>query len=89
MDNNFSKDMKMVAEVIGDDATRKLMSQLGGIYLYIPKASREDIVAMLKQNGYDAKEVASTFNVSLSRVYKILREVRIEERFTQHSIFEY
>lgn len=80
--------MKMVAEVIGDEATRRLMVELGGIYLYIPKVSRDEIAAMLQVNGYDAKEVAVAFNVSLRRVYRILQELRFEKRYKQLDLFD-
>lgn len=85
---NYTGDMGMIAEVIGQESTRKLMTQLGGIYIYIPKASADDIAEELKTNGYIAKDVAVKFNVSLSRVYKILKQLRFDARVTQHKLFE-
>lgn len=85
---NYTGDMAMIAEVIGQEATRKLMTQLGGIYIYIPKASSDDIIAELKTNGYNAKDAAVKFNVSLSRVYKILKQLRFDERVTQYKLFD-
>lgn len=84
-----SRDMQIIADVIGDDAATKLMVELGGMYLYIPKPSSEEIIAQLRANGGDAKEVAVRLKVSLSRVYKLLKEIREErEDKRQMSIFD-
>lgn len=80
--------MAMIAEVIGREATRKLMTQLGGIYIYIPKASADDIYAELRENGHNAKDAALKLNVSLSRVYKVLKQLRFDERAKQNKLFD-
>ena len=74
----LSRDMRILADVIGEETALRLMVELGGMYLYIPKPSRCEIAAQLKENGYDAKAVACKLKVSLSRVYKVLEEVRGE-----------
>lgn len=70
-----NRDMQMVSEVIGPEATLKLMTELGGMYFYIPKPSPEDIETLLEEHGNDAKEVARLARVSLSKVYKVMKEV--------------
>lgn len=68
--------MRIVAEVVGEETALRLMVELGGMYLYIPKPSRREIAVQLEKNGYDAKTVAAKLKVSLSRVYKVLGEIR-------------
>lgn len=68
----------MISEVIGEDATRKLMRQLGGIYIYIPKPGREEIIDALKENAHNTKIVAAMFGVSQRKVEGINKELRQE-----------
>ncbi len=91
--DDLTKDMRLVAEVIGEDATKQLMRRLGGIYIYIPKPSRGEIAEALKENGYDTKMVAAMFGVSQRKVEIISKEVRTElkqEAFErrQQSLFD-
>ncbi len=80
---DLTNDMKLIAEVIGEEATRTLMRRLGGISIYIPKASRTEIAEALKETGFDAKTVAVKYGVSQRKVEKISRELREELR--QHT----
>lgn len=75
---DLTKDMRLVAEVIGEEATKQLMRRLGGIYIYIPKPSREEIAEALKNNGFDKKVVAAMYGVSQKKVEGIQKELRAE-----------
>lgn len=77
---NLSNDMRMICEVIGDEATRKLMRQLGGISIYIPKPGREEIMEALKQNAHNTKMVAAMYGISQRKVEGIHKELRMELR---------
>lgn len=77
---NLTNDMQMISEVIGEDSTRKLMRQLGGISIYIPKPGREEIMEALKQNGHNTKVVAAMFGISQRKVEGIHKELRTELR---------
>lgn len=81
--SNLSRDMNLVAEIVGDDAARELMKQLGGLYIYIPKPGKREIIAELKANAMDAKVVAYNLNVSQRKVSRILHEYR-REHFRHH-----
>lgn len=89
----LTKDMRLVADVIGEDATKLLMRRLGGIYIYIPKPGREEIAEALRNNGFDKKVVAAMYGVSQKKVEGIQKELRQEIREKafarrQLSIFE-
>lgn len=77
---DLTNDMRMICEVIGEEATHKLMQQLGGISIYIPKPGRDQIEEALKQNAYNAKMVAAMFRISQNKVYKISKALRDQMR---------
>ena len=65
----FTSDMKLVAKVIGVEATKKLIAELGGMPIYIPKTEShknilEEYVKMYPET--EAKWLALQFNISLS-----------------------
>lgn len=72
----LTRDMQLVSEVIGKDATLKLMCRLGGVNIYIPQPGAEDIQEALLKNSLDAKVTAAELGVSLSKVYRVLKEYR-------------
>lgn len=77
--DELSRDMQMVCDIIGDDATEKLINELGGVSIYIPKpqvASTEEVIATLRSCRQDVKIAARRLGLSQSRVYTILREYR-------------
>lgn len=77
--DELSRDMQMVCDIIGDDATEKLINELGGVSIYIPKpqvASTEEVIATLRSCRQDVKITARRLGLSQSRVYTILREYR-------------
>ncbi|MEG1648316.1 MAG: Mor transcription activator family protein [Rikenellaceae bacterium] len=76
--SNLSRDMNLVAEIVGDDAACELMKQLGGLYIYIPKPGKSEIITELKANAMDVKIVARNLNVSQRKVSRILHEYRRE-----------
>lgn len=90
---NLTNDMRMICEVVGEEATAKLMRQLGGISIYIPKPGREEIMEALKQNGHNTKVVAAMYGVSQRKVEGIHKELRMALRnnrfdLRQLSIFD-
>lgn len=68
--------MQLVAEVIGEDATLKLMCRLGGVSIYIPSPGLDEILECLRRNAMDVKVTAAEMNVSQSKVYRILKDYR-------------
>lgn len=73
----FTKDMEIVATILGDDAAVKLMKEAGGITVYIPKPENRSLVMdCLKQNGFNTKLVAVMLNISLRKVQMIHKEYR-------------
>lgn len=71
-----NRDMILIADVIGSDAAMKLQSELGGMYVYIPKPDPADIELLLEEYDYDAKAVALKARVSLSKVHKVMKQVK-------------
>lgn len=76
----LSRDMQIVADIVGETATKRLMIEVGGMYLYIPKPDKTAVLECLKANGYDSKIVAKELKVSLSKVYKVLQAYRKEQK---------
>lgn len=83
---NLTNDMRMICEVIGEEATAKLMRQLGGISIYIPKPGREEIMEALKQNGHNTKVVAAMYGVSQRKVEGIHKELRMALRYNRFDL---
>lgn len=86
MSATLTRDMQLVAEVIGEDAALKLMCRLGGVSIYIPRPGPEDILAKLRSNAMDVKVTAAALGVSQSKVYRVLKEFREDRR--QMTIFD-
>ena len=69
----FSEDMKMVADIIGDDATKQLIKKIGGVSIYIPKdtVDLDQFMTALRQNGGSIKRTAHRFNISERYAYQL------------------
>lgn len=72
----LTRDMELVADVIGKEAAMKLMCELGGVNIYIPRPGPREILERLRSNAMDAKTTAAEMGVSMSKVYRILKEYR-------------
>ncbi|MFR5734232.1 MAG: Mor transcription activator family protein [Odoribacter splanchnicus] len=85
----LTRDMQLVAEVIGEDAALKLMCRLGGVSIYIPRPGPADILAKLRSNAMDVKVTAAQLGVSERKVYRVLKEFRdSREDRRQMTIFD-
>ena len=70
-------DLKMVAEICGMDVAVKLLKELGGINIYIPQNGLRAVMRryVKKQfNGRNAKDLANELGISLTSVYRLLKE---------------
>lgn len=76
MNARFTRDMQLVADVIGEAAALKLMCRLGGVSIYIPRPGAKEILECLRSNAMDVKVTAAEMCVSQSKVYMILKEYR-------------
>ena len=76
MGQQYSRDIQLLMDTIGKEATLKVMAELGGMALYITKPTVEDIAEALMADGMDAKAVAAKLKVSQSKVYRVLKELR-------------
>lgn len=85
----LTRDMQLVAEVIGEEAALKLMCRLGGVSIYIPRPGPDDILARLRSNAMDVKVTAAQLGVSERKVYRVLKEFRdSREDRRQMTIFD-
>lgn len=85
----YSRDIQLLMDTIGKEATLKVMAELGGMALYITKPTVEDIAEALTAEGMDAKAVAAKLKVSQSKVYRVLQEMRAAKKDKrQLSIFD-
>lgn len=76
MSASLSRDMQLVADVIGEEATLRLMCHLGGVNIYIPRPGADDILTHLRNNAMDVKKTAAELGVSQSKVYRVLKDYR-------------
>lgn len=84
----YSRDIQLLMDTIGKEATLKVMAELGGMALYITKPTVEDIAEALEAEGMDAKAVSAKLKVSQSKVYRVLKELRAAKADKQLSIFD-
>ena len=71
--------MRLIVATIGEEATRKLMVELGGMSIYIPRIGRAELADALREEAFDVKIVAAKYRVSQSKLYSILKEIRTEQ----------
>lgn len=69
-----------VAEIIGEDAARKLCEAFGGDTIYVPKAETldsADRIAEIRKayNGGNAKVLAERYGVTRMRIYQIVGDM--------------
>lgn len=84
----LSGDMSLLADVIGEDNVRKVMIELGGMSLYVPKCDSETIKYYYYHVcGRNAKLTAKYLHVSESQVYKMVGTDK-KEAVTQQTLFE-
>lgn len=86
----YSRDIQLLIDVIGKEATLKVMAELGGMSLYISKPGEQEIAEALKAENMDAKIVVAKLKVSQSKVYRVLRQLRAErfEKDRQMTLFD-
>ena len=74
IDDMPNTDMRLVAEACGIDVAVKLLEEMGGIQLSIPKNGFKKVIAKCicdNYNGRNAKELALKCNVTERYVYKL------------------
>ncbi|MEG2121487.1 MAG: hypothetical protein RRZ64_05470 [Rikenellaceae bacterium] len=80
-----SRDMQMVIDVIGEEAAKKLIGEIGGITIYIPKPPQsaliDDVIRTLRVYHFDVKKTSNSLGVSQSYVYNILKKYRTSVEF--------
>ena len=67
--------MCRVAEIIGEENTKKLIYEFGGTVLYIPKEgfrSKRDKQITLEYNGYNAKKLAKKYDLCEKQIKNII-----------------
>lgn len=82
MKQPLSKDMQVIAEILGEEAVEKLINEFGGVTVYIPKpaaVTTEEVIKMLRSCSMNVKVAASRLGLSQSKVYAILKEYREQE----------
>lgn len=82
MTRPLSKDMQVVADILGEEAVDKLINEFGGVTVYIPKPdsyTTEEVIKMLRSCSMNIKVAASRLGLSQSKVYAILKEYRKQE----------
>ncbi|MDQ7799539.1 MAG: Mor transcription activator family protein [Candidatus Edwardsbacteria bacterium] len=75
-------DMKMVAEYCGVDTAVQLMSQMGGLTIYIPTGIYKAKVEQYVRRNWrkiETKRLALACNVSEKYVYNLIRRAKEDE----------
>lgn len=80
----FTNDMELLKEVIGSELTMKVIANLSGISLYIPKPDYNVIRFYHAQLGGNVKRTAQKLGVSERMVYRALKD----EETNQLSIYD-
>jgi Mor family transcriptional regulator len=81
---NSKEALKTLKDIIGDEAYKKVIEQLGGVTVYFPSAApnadwvdKEQRNLELKEDFYSGKyeviDLAKKYELSISRVYKIIQ----------------
>ncbi len=70
--DGFNEDTRMIAEILGKEAAVKLIIELGGVALYIPRPNREIIRDIHEQTGYPPKRIAAICGCSERTVYRAI-----------------
>lgn len=83
---NLTRDMQLLNEIIGIDNTMKVISNLSGISIYIPKPDHSVIRYFHERIGGDPKRTAQQLGVSERTVYRAIQEQK--ELDGQRTIFD-
>lgn len=86
MKTDFTNDMQLISEIIGDELTMKLIASLGGVSVYIPRPDHNVIRYYYEQLGGDVKKTAQQLGVSARTVYRAIHTQKEDKR--QLSIFD-
>lgn len=78
--------MQLISEIIGSELTMKLIANLGGVSVYIPRPDHAVIRYYHFQLGGDPKKTAQKLGVSERTVYRAIEKDRADE--LQLSIFD-
>lgn len=73
--NGLSVDAQMIADIIGIDLTVKLIIELGGVTVYIPKVSNV-LLRRLNESGATVKELSELSGLKNSQIVKSLETVK-------------
>ena len=71
-DMKFSNDMQMLSDVIGRELTMKVIANLSGISIYVPKPDYQVIQFYHDQLGGNVKKTAQQLGVSERMVYRAI-----------------
>ena len=82
----FTNDMQLISEIIGSELTMKLMANLGGVSVYIPRPDHAVIRYYHHQLGGDPKKTAQRLGVSERTVYRAIAQEKEDK--LQLSIFD-
>ena len=85
-DVKFTNDMQLISEIIGSESTMKLIANLGGVSVYIPRPDHAVIRYYHERLGGDPKKTAQKLGVSERTVYRAIAKDRDDE--LQLSIFD-
>lgn len=85
-DVKFTNDMQLISEIIGSDLTMKLIANLGGVSVYIPRPDHAVIRYYHFQMGGDPKKTAQRLGVSERTVYRAIEKDKADD--LQLSIFD-
>jgi Mor family transcriptional regulator len=77
--------MQLISEIIGSELTMKLIANLGGVSVYIPRPDHAVIRHYYEQLGGDPKKTAQRLGVSERTVYRAIQD---KEDKRQLSIFD-
>lgn len=82
---DLPEDLADIAQLIGLEATLKLVSARGGESIYIHKADRVALSARDRKickefNGRNYSDLAQTYNLSVSQIRSILNDGRKKSR---------
>lgn len=86
MKTDFTNDMQLISEIIGSELTMKLIANLGGVSVYIPRPDHNVIRYYYNQLNCDPKKTAQRLGVSERTVYRAIRVEQDDRR--QLNIFD-
>lgn len=82
----FTNDMQLISDIIGQELTMKLIAELGGVSVYIPRPDHAVIRYFHERLGGDPKKTAQNLGVSERTVYRAIAAGKEDD--SQLSIFD-